>query len=111
VGARWRLAARYTYSWSSFDATGLSSGDHSALLRATFRPWRRVDTTVTYAYGIENFEDLTADRIGNLDAHTIAATLKLRLPSHTSVATTWESQWRSDDTRLDRLTVLVTQGF
>ena len=81
------------------------------LLRETFRAWRRVDMTVTYAYGIESFEDLTADRIGNLGAHTIAATVQFRLPSLTSVATTWERQWRSNDTRLDRLTVLIVQGF
>ena len=111
TGERWRLAARYTYSWSSFDATGESSGDQSVLLRETFRGWRRVDMTLTYAYGIESFEDLTADRIGNLGGNTIAATLQLRLPSLTSVATTWERQWRSNDTRLDRLTVLLMQGF
>ena len=81
------------------------------LLRETFRAWRRVDLTVTYAYGIESFEDLTADRIGNLGANTVAATLQFRLPSLTSVATTWERQWRSNDTRLDRLTVLMVQWF
>jgi len=110
TGERWRLATRYTYSWSSFH-TGESSGDHSVLLRETFRSWRRVDMTATYAYGIESFEDLTADRIGNLGAHTIAATVQFRMPSLTSVATTWERQWRSNDTRLDRLTVLILQGF
>ena len=111
TGERWRLATRYTYSWSSFHTTGESSGDHSVLLRETFRAWRRVDMTVTYAYGIESFEDLTADRIGNLGANTVAATLRFRLPSLTTVATTWERQWRSNDTRLDRLTILIVQGF
>jgi YaiO family outer membrane protein len=110
TGERWRLATRYTYSRSSFH-TGETSGDHSVLLRETFRSWRRVDLTATYAYGIESFEDLTADRIGNLGANTIAATVQVRMPSLTSVATTWERQWRSNDTRIDRLTVLVTQGF
>jgi YaiO family outer membrane protein len=111
IGERWRLAARYTYSQSSFHTTGESSGDHSVLLRETFRAWRRVDTTVTYAYGIESFEVLTADRIANLGAHTVAATMQLHLPSLTTVATTWERQLRSNDTRLDRLTVLIVQGF
>ena len=67
--------------------------------------------TATYAYGIENFEDLTADRIGSLGANTIAATVQLRLPSLTSVAATWERQWRSNDSRLDRLTVTIVQGW
>jgi len=111
TGERWRLATRYTYSWSSFRNTGESSGDHSVLLRETFRAWRRVDMTVTYAYGIESFEDLTADRIGNLGANTVAATVQFRLPSLTTVATTWERQLRSNDTRLDRLTVVLVQGF
>jgi len=111
TGERWRLATRYTYSRSSFHATRESSGDHSVLLRETFRAWRRVDMTATYAYGIESFEDLTADRLRNLGANTIAATLQLRLPSLTLVATTWEHQWRSNDSRLDRLTVVVMQGF
>ncbi len=111
TGERWRLAARYTYSWSSFDATGESSGDHSVLLRETFRAWRRVDLALTYAYGIESFEDLTADRVGNLGATTIAPAFRIRLPSLTSVTTTWEHQWRSNDTRFDRLTVSVMQGF
>jgi hypothetical protein len=111
TGERWRLATRYTYSWSSFNTTGESSGDHSVLLRETFRAWRRVDLTATYAYGIESFEDLTADRIGNLGANTVAATLQFRLRSLTTVATTFERQWRSNDTRLDRLTVLMAQWF
>jgi hypothetical protein len=111
TGERWRFGARYTYSRSSFDTTGESTGDHSVLVRETFRAWRRVDATVTYAYGIESFEDLTVDRIGNLGAHTVAATLQFRLPSLTTVATTWERQLRENDTRLDRLTVVMVQRF
>ena len=111
TGDRWRFAARYTYTQSSFRLSGESVGDHSFLLRETLRAWRRVDTTLTYAYGIESFEDLTADRVTNLGANTVAATVQFRLPSLTSVATTWERQWRSDDSRLDRLTVVISQGF
>jgi tetratricopeptide (TPR) repeat protein len=111
TGTRWRFAARYTYSASTFQATGQSSGDHSALVRETVRLTRRLDTTVTYAYGIESFEDLTADRIGNLGGHTIAASLRLRMPSVTTLAATWEHQWRSDDRTLDRVTLLFVQRF
>jgi len=111
TGTRWRLAARYTYSLSSFHATGRTGGDHSALLRETFRVSRRVDTTLTYAYGIESFEDLTADRLADLGGHTVAATVRLRLPSLTTLAATWEHQWRANDTRLDRVTLLFVQRF
>jgi hypothetical protein len=110
-GGRWRLDARYTYSRSLFEATGESSGDHSVLLRPTWRRWRRVDVNVAYAYGIESFENLTADRLEVLGATTIAAGLRIRMPSLTFVATTWEHQWRSNETRIDRLTMSVVQSF
>jgi len=110
-GTRWRLATRYTYSWSSFQNTGQTSGDHSALVRESFRVTRRVDTTLTYAYGIESFEDLTADRIANLAAHTVAGSVRVRMPSLTTLAGTWEHQWRANDTVIDRVTVLFVQRF
>lgn len=111
TGTRWRLAARYTYSRSAFHTTAQTSGDHSALLRETFRLSHRWDTTLTYAYGIESFEDLTADRIANLGGHTVAASLRLRMPSLTTLAATWEHQWRSNDTTIERVTVLFVQRF
>ena len=111
AGTRWRLAARYTYSWSSFQTTDETAGDHSALVRATFRETSRLDTTVTYTYGIESFEDLTADRIANLGGHTLAASVRLRMATLTTLAATWEHQWRSDDKTLDRVTLLFVQRF
>jgi len=111
TGTRWRLGARYSYSRSAFATTGQSSGDHSALVRETFRVSRRVDTTLTYAYGIESFEDLTADRIGNLGGNTVAVSARIRMPSLTTLAATWEHQWRSNDTQIDRVTLLFVQRF
>jgi len=110
-GDNWRLAARYTYSFSSFRTTGDTSGDHSVLVRETFRASHRLDMTVTYAYGIESFEDLTADRIRNLGGHTLAASVRVRMATLTTAAATWEHQRRSDAAVLDRLTVLLVQRF
>jgi len=110
-GGRWRHEVRYTYSLSSFDATGESSRDHSFLLRETWRGWRRVAVNVAYAYGIESFEDLTADRLGSLDSKTIATGLRMRVPSITAVAGTWEHQRRSNQTTIDRLTLSIVQSF
>jgi YaiO family outer membrane protein len=110
-GGRWRLDGRYTYSRSSFNATDESTGDHSLLLRETWRAWRRVGVNVAYSYGIESFEDLTADRLQGLGANTLALGLRIRLPSLTYLSTAWEHQWRSNDTRMDRVTVSVVQAF
>ncbi len=110
-GGRWRLDGRYTFSRSSFDVTRQSSDDHSAVLRSTLRGWRRVDVNVAYAYGIESFEDLTIDRLAFFGATTVAAGLRIRMPSLTSVSATWEHQWRSNETRIDRVTVSLVRTF
>ena len=110
-GGRSRLDGRYTYSRSTFAATNETSGDHSVMLRETWRGWRRVALNLTYAYGIESFEDLTADRLGALDATTLAAGVRISTPSLTALTTTWEHQWRSNNTAIDRLTVSIVQSF
>jgi Tetratricopeptide repeat len=110
-GDRLRLDARYTYSRSSFETTGESSGNHSVLVRPTWRAWRRVAMNATYAYGIESFEDLTADRLGALGATTFTAGVRISLRSLTVVNGAWEHQWRSNSTSVDRLLLGMVQSF
>ena len=110
-GGRWRFETRYTYSHSSFDATGATSGDHSVLLRETWRGWRRVALQAAYAYGIENVENLTADRLRAVGATTVAVGLRISMPSLALVTTTWEHQWRTNDTAVGRLTLAIVQSF
>jgi hypothetical protein len=111
AGGRWRFDARYTYSHSRFDTTEESVGNHSLMLRETWREWRRVWVTGVYAYGIESFEDLTVDRVSSLGATTVAAGLRFSMPSLTTINTTWEHQWRSNDSEVDRFTVSIMQAF
>jgi hypothetical protein len=105
----WRLDTRYTYSRSAFAATGELSGDHSVLFRGTWQRWRRTALQGAYAYGIESFEELTADRLGALGTTTLAAGVRIDVPSLTRITTTWEHQWRSNQTTIDRFTVSVVQ--
>jgi tetratricopeptide (TPR) repeat protein len=107
----WRLDSRYTYSRSSFHQTGQSSGDNSVVARETWQVWPRVALQGSYAFGIESFEDLTADRISSLGANTMAAGLRWDLPSFTRITATWEHQWRSNATRIDRITVSFVQSI
>lgn len=107
---RTRLDVRYSYSRSEFEATGQTSGDHSVMLRETWRGWRRVWLQFSYAYGIESFEQLTADRVGSLGSTTLAGALKVVAPTF-DVVTSWEHQWRSNDTALDRVTVSLVRFF
>jgi hypothetical protein len=109
AGGQWRLDARYTFSRSSFDEGGDVTGDHSVMVRQTWRGWRRVSLNGVYAYGIESFEDLTVDRIGSLGTTTLAGGVQVRAASLTVVTTTWEHQWRSNQTTIDRFTVAIGQ--
>jgi hypothetical protein len=81
------------------------------LLRGTRQQWRRVALVGAYAYGIESFEDLTADRVGALGTTTLASGVRIDLKSLTRIATTWEHQWRSNHTSIDRFTVSVIQSI
>jgi Flp pilus assembly protein TadD len=110
-GERWRFDTRYTYSRSRFDATGEAEGDHSVVVRPAFRATRRVWLNGAYAYGIESFEDLTADRLGALGSTTAAGGIRFAFRSLTVITTTWEHQWRSNDSRLDRVTLTLIQYF
>jgi hypothetical protein len=89
-GGRWRVDARYTYSRSHFVNTDQKSSDHSVMWRQTWRGSRRVWLNFAYAYGIESFEDLTADRLGSLGASTAAVGMRIGMPSLTVLHTTWE---------------------
>ena len=76
---------------ASRDVSRLAPGGHDAHLRVRHRKLRRFD-----------------GRSGrNLGSNSVAATLQFRLSSLTLVATTLERQWRSNDTKLDRLTVVI----
>lgn len=106
---RWRIDGRYTYSRSAFSGVDQKTGDHSVVLRDTWQGWRRVAIQGTYAYGIESFEDLTADRLGSLGTTTAAGGLRIDIPSLTRITTTWEHQWRSNDTQVDRVTLSLVR--
>jgi hypothetical protein len=107
----WRVDTRYTYSRSAFVATGERRGDHSVLLRGTRQQWRRAALAGVYAYGIESFEDLTADRVGALGTTTLGTGIRVDLKSLTRIATLWEHQWRSNHITIDRFTVSVIQAI
>lgn len=107
----WRLDARYTFSRSAFEATGETSGDNSVMVRGTWQGWRRIALQGTYAYGIESFETLTADQLGSLGTTTLAGGVRIDVPSLTRITTTWEHQWRSNQTTVDRFLFSVVQSI
>ena len=111
-GGRWRLATRYTYSRSSFHSTGESSVDHSVLLRGTFHGWRRVDTDphVRVRHRELRRSHRRSDRESGREhrrrhACRSACRRSRRWPPRGSTS------GGPNDLRLDRVTVVVVQGF
>ena len=110
-GRRWRTEARYTYSRSVFAPDGRTAGDHSILLRALRRQWRRVWIEGSYAHGAESFDVLTAERVDSLDADSVAVGLRILTPSLLVLTSTWEHQWRSNSQTIHRLTCAIIRYF
>jgi YaiO family outer membrane protein len=104
VGGRYHLAMT-DFSGSDRDTS------HSALLRGSVTPWRRVGFSVTYARGNEDFETLTIDRIGSFSANTAAAGARVDLSTLTTLSAAYEHQWRSTGITVRRLTFALVQHF
>jgi YaiO family outer membrane protein len=108
---RTSLSARYFLSVTDFPTlTGLQQ-DHSVALRGARRVMPRVWVNGGYAYGTENFETLSPDRVGDFRAHTASAGVRLDMRSLTSVVGIFEQQWRPNSVRMGRLSLSLMQRF
>jgi hypothetical protein len=110
-GERWRLDGRYIYSLSRFESSGESSGEHSWMMRGTWRRWRRASLNLTYAHGIESFEQISSDDLGFLNMKTWAGGARVMLPSLTALSAGLEHESRSNNTTINRFTMSVVQAF
>jgi YaiO family outer membrane protein len=109
--SRTSFAARYFLSVAEFPTLSGTEQDHSVALRGARRVLRRLWVNAGYAYGTENFETLSPDRIGDFRAHTVSGGIRFDLPSLTTLTGTYEHQWRPRDIRMGRFSVGVTQRF
>jgi hypothetical protein len=105
------LAVRYASSWT--DATtlvGQESG-HSLHLNGAYRVYPRVWLQGSYAAGVEDFENLSIDRIGDFHANTVGGGLRLDLPTLSSLVASYERQWRGTSPDMSRVSLGFQQRF
>jgi YaiO family outer membrane protein len=108
---RMSIGVRYYLAVTDF-ATGAGvQDDHSVGVRGSHQLVPRLWLNAGYAYGTENFDTLSPDRIGDFRAHTASGGLRLDLRSLTSVSGGYEHQWRPDAVQMGRFTVSVMQRF
>jgi YaiO family outer membrane protein len=108
---RTSIAARYYLSVTDFPVLSGLEQDHSAAFRGARRILPRVWLNAGYAYGTENFETLSPDRVGDFRAHTASGGVRFDLPSLTSIYGVYEHQWRPNSVRMGRFSISLQQGF
>ena len=105
------VSASYTHTLSDFagfeDFLGGDSGD----IHVGFRIHPRLGLEAGYARGIENFDRVTIDRLGQFRADTVSGTARLDLRSLTSFAATYEYQRVEGGLKMGRVTVRLMQSF
>jgi len=105
------VSASYTHTVAQFasfdDFVGGDSGD----VHVGFQVHPRVWVDAGYARGIENFDRVTVDRLGQFRADTVSGTARLNLHSLTSLATTYEYQRVQGGSKMGRVTVRLMQSF
>jgi tetratricopeptide (TPR) repeat protein len=108
---RLSIGLRYAHSITRTDL--VLSNEHGSSLhaRAAYRFRPRIWLTGGYAAGVEDFETVSVDQIGNFRANSAAGGFRFDLPSLTSVIGGYDYQWRSDQVRRGRFTVSLAQRF
>ena len=111
VSDRMSLGLRYALSATDFHLMSEGQDTHSAKVQGSYLVYPRVWLNLAYARGIEDFDTLSPDRIGEFDADTVSGGVRFDLPTLTSIVGTYEYQWRPNDTEMNRFSVSLVQRF
>lgn len=108
---RLSIGLRYAFSISRSNLLLSNERGNSLHARAAYRFRPRVWLTGGYAAGIEDFETVSIDQLGNFKAHSVSGGARWDLPSLTSVVGGYDYQWRSDDIQRGRFSISLSQRF
>lgn len=115
-GAAWSLNDRVTFSGryalaiTAFETAGRQI-THSGGAGVSMLTGTRVWWSAGYNRGIERFETLSPDRIGEFRADTVSGGVRVELPSLSTLAAVYERQWRTRGTTMGRLLMVFAQRF
>jgi YaiO family outer membrane protein len=108
---RLNVGMRYSVVLTDFAPPLDDDTSVSVLLRGSYEVYPRVWANLGYAHGIENFDTLSRDRLGDFDANTFSAGARVDLRTLTGIFGLYEHQWRPDETRMHRFTFGLAQRF
>lgn len=112
AGDRMSFTLRYALSLTdrSAEQAAVMKG-HTAHLRGSYQLRPRVTVLAGYAYGVDDFDTLSVDRLGAFSAHTGSIGARADLSTLTSIAGSFERQSRQADVTLQRFTLTLAQRF
>ena len=111
VDDRVSLGVRYAHAISRSNLTLSNEQGDTLHARAAYRVRPRVWLTSGFTAGVDDFDTVSIDQIGNFRAHSLAGGARLDLPSLTSVVGGYDYQWQPNATRRGRVFISFAQRF
>ncbi len=109
--SRLALSAQYALMSTDRETTLASERGQSVRLDGSYRFYPRLWLIGGYAGGVDRFDALSIDRVGDFRANSLTAGVRLPLASLSSLTGLYERSWRDDDFNMGRVTVSVGQSF
>lgn len=110
VGDRLWLGFRYAVSRTEHDF-GENEVGHTGHVKASIQLLPRIALHLGFARGVDDFDNLTVDRIGKFVATTGSAGARFELRSLTAITALYEYQRPHAGRSMGRATIGLTQGF
>jgi YaiO family outer membrane protein len=105
------LSASLMRTLTEFSGLSDRIGDSAGKISVGFRVHPRLWLETGYAGGIEDFDRVTIDRLGEFHAKTVSGTARLDFRSLTTIVGTYEYQRIEAGTEMGRLTFRLIQWF
>jgi YaiO family outer membrane protein len=105
------LGITYSLAVTNADVLLDSEDGHSVSIDGSYRLQPRLWLRLGYAYGVEDFDTLSPDRLGRFKANTARGGFRIDLATVTTFSALYEYQNREDDVTMNRVSATLTQGF
>ena len=105
------MGLRYAHTTGAIDHAPRNVHGNTVHALGAFRIQSRFWLTAGYARGIDDFETVTLNEIGNFEANTVLGGFRFELPTLTSVVGSYNYQWRPDEVRVSRFILGLAQRF
>lgn len=105
------LEFRYFRSQADFRGASEGEGNNGVSVGVIARAARRAWVSARYARGYESHPVITVEQLLELDADTVSGSVRVDPGAMTSVAATYQYEWRNEGVRVGTLFLNLTQRF